>query len=450
MATFSNSEELTPLDLLMPKVYITALLTFPTGEPTSVLHENIQNGVEKLSSQLPWISGRVFSSTVDNRPSLKMCWNADTVPDLIDRGSVEQSYAELAASNMPLDAFPPRLQPISVMTEHNPAEKGAPVFAVSYFRFGDDKGLGLYISMHHNVVDATGYTQVVELLAGSIAGEKPILLNTSDRVRRLSRALSPDMGSTSESPEALFNSHPEYSPSPPVFPTEFPSCTSKIFSIPISQLDVLKGRLAEILSTPPTTNTLLSALTWSTITRARLQRSKDLSGKSSHLAMAVNGRRRIKDLSSPSDPYFGNTVVYSLASLQAERLGAANDGESMQHLAQVCQVVADSQSAERVNSQHIAEVYRLAECAEDYRSIFVGWDLFGSADLTITSWADMDFYKMNFGVKLGKPEFLRMPYMEADGVGLILPRRRSEKEVLEVMIMLRRDDMSVFEDLWRP
>ncbi|CAI7573230.1 unnamed protein product [Penicillium bialowiezense] len=431
MTTFSNSEELTPLDLLMPKVYITALLTFPTNEPTSTLREVIQNGLEKLSSQIPWISGH-------------------TVPDLIDRGSIEQSYAELAASNMPPEAFPPRLQPISVMTEHNPVEKGAPVFAASFFRFGDAKGLGLYISMHHNVVDATGFTQVVELFAGNIAGTEPMSLNMSDRVSRLSRALSPDMDSMSESSDALFTSHPEYSPAPPVFPTEFPSCTSKIFNLSISRIDVLKRRLSEILPATPTTNTLLSALTWSTITRARLQRSQSLARKSSQLAMAVNGRRRIKDLSTPSDPYFGNAVVYSLSSFQAEELGASSDGESIKELAKVCQVIADSQSATRVSSKHIAEVYRLAERAEDYRSIFVGWDLFGSTDLTITSWADLDFYKMDFGAKLGKPEFLRMPYMEADGVGLILPRKRSANEVLEVMVMLRREDMGVFEDLWRP
>lgn len=54
---------------------------------------------------------------------------------------------------------------------------------------------------------------------------------------------------------------------------------------------------------------------------------------------------------------------------------------------------------------------------------------------------------MEFSTKLGKPEFVRVPYTEADGVGLFLPRKRSEgrSEVVEVMIMLRSDGMDVLE-----
>lgn len=194
MAVYQNIEQMTPLDLLMPKVYITALLTFPTQESTPALTQPLQNGLQKLAAQLPWVSGRVFSTTTDaNRPGLKMCWNADAKPDLIDRGSIEQPYTELAASNMQPEVFSPKLLPISVMTEHNLAEKGALVFAASFFRFGDSKGLGLYISMHHNVVDATGFSKVVELFAQNVAGVEPVSLNKSDRIHRLSNALSSEL-----------------------------------------------------------------------------------------------------------------------------------------------------------------------------------------------------------------------------------------------------------------
>lgn len=58
-----------------------------------------------------------------------------------------------------------------------------------------------------------------------------------------------------------------------------------------------------------------------------------------------------------------------------------------------------------------------------YRSVFVCWDLFGSRDLTITSWAGLGFYGMDFGRDLGSWSFVGIPYTEADGVGLVLPRR---------------------------
>jgi hypothetical protein len=80
------------------------------------------------------------------------------------------------------------------------------------------------------------------------------------------------------------------------------------------------------------------------------------------------------------------------------------------------------------------------------RALFVGWDLFGSTDLTITSWAD-------FGSGIGKAGFVRFPYMEADGVAIIMPRkhRGENDEVLEVVVALRRDDMAALEEdeMWQ-
>ena len=92
------------------------------------------------------------------------------------------------------------------------------------------------------------------------------------------------------------------------------------------------------------------------------------------------------------------------------------------------------------------------ERVDDYKTIFFGWDLFGARDLTITSWADLDLYDMEFGEGLGKPEFIGVPYAEADGVGLILPRKRGvpnsaggSDEVLDIMVMLRREDMDALD-----
>jgi hypothetical protein len=84
---------------------------------------------------------------------------------------------------------------------------------------------------------------------------------------------------------------------------------------------------------------------------------------------------------------------------------------------------------------------------DDPRSLFVGWDLFGSRDVTITSWADMDLYNVDFGEGMGKPELLRLPYTDsADGVAIVLPRKRGvEREMIEVVIMLRRDHMEELE-----
>lgn len=72
MSDFSNIERLTPLDLIMPEVYI-AILTFQTTESTTTLQNTLQPGLEKLATQIPWISGQVFPTTLENnKPSLEM------------------------------------------------------------------------------------------------------------------------------------------------------------------------------------------------------------------------------------------------------------------------------------------------------------------------------------------------------------------------------------------
>lgn len=62
----------------------------------------------------------------------------------------------------------------------------------------------------------------------------------------------------------------------------------------------------------------------------------------------------------------------------------------------------------------------------------------------------MDLYALDFGTALGRPTFIRMPSTNADGVGIVLPRRRSDDEVLEVTVMLRKDDLEAVEldEVW--
>ncbi|KAJ5165662.1 uncharacterized protein N7500_007492 [Penicillium coprophilum] len=158
-----------------------------------------------------------------------------------------------------------------------------------------------------------------------------------------------------------------------------------------------------------------------------------------------------RELLNPGISFFGNAVFYSLSKSLADTL-AASDEAPVHSLAEICDHITHSQSTSVINSRHIAEVYQLIDHMKDYRSLFVGWDLFRSRDLTITNWADIDLYGVSFGDVLGKPKFVRLPQMEADGVALILPRQRdASQEVLEIMIMLRCDHMGALEkdSMWQ-
>lgn len=167
----------------------------------------------------------------------------------------------------------------------------------------------------------------------------------------------------------------------------------------------------------------------------------------SRLVTAVNVRQRInEEFSVPENPDFGNTVLYSLAKLPVEALAASIE-EDVHSLAKTCDYISQSQSPSIINSRRITEVCRLVDHTQDYRSLFGGWDLFGSRDLMITSWVGLNLYGMNFGAMLGRPKFVRLPYMKADGVAIFLPRQRAvSEEMLEIMVILRRDDMDFLEN----
>ncbi|KAK7226806.1 hypothetical protein V2G26_014809 [Clonostachys chloroleuca] len=125
-------------------------------------------------------------------------------------------------------------------------------------------------------------------------------------------------------------------------------------------------------------------------------------------------------------------------------------------LTKVSSIISASQSVDQISSDSVAELCSLVNRTEDLKSIFPEWDLFSSRDLTVTSWNGLDIYNLDFGEALGKPKHIRPPYVEADGVGMIMPRAQwtrcdgKQESGVEVIVMLRRDDLAVMseDDIW--
>lgn len=437
----------------MPPTYIRVLLTFRALDPSICPIQSLQTALDRVSKTVPWLSGHVFAtdSTTGQAPGLKIRYSSD-IPGLVllDKGTIDTSYEVLSTQALLFDTIPDDIWPVPPMIDQDLFAKGAPVFGASFFRFADGQGAGLCVGMHHSAVDATAFADIVRLWAQHAAELAPsyATYNSDSNARLVDTLRSTFQTTSSMTTDSLFALHPEYSKIPPSFPSEFPACTCKLFKLSVTHINACKERLKEYLSGTPSTNTFVCVLIWSAITRARMQRSPTLAHENSRLAMAVNGRRRLgARFSTPEEPYLGNLIMYSLAPSSVTDLGFSCM-ESLESFAKVCDAVRQSQSPEKINTRHVAEVYSLVERVEDYKSVFVGWDLFGSRDLTITSWADLDFYEMDFGKGLGKPEFTRIASSAADGVGIILPRKMASTaihEVIEIMVMLRSDDMEVLE-----
>ncbi|KAL4935541.1 hypothetical protein BDV06DRAFT_217351 [Aspergillus oleicola] len=340
----------------------------------------LDRGLEKLSTQIPWLSGRFLPTITSGAKSfLEIRSTARDEPTLLDKG-----------------AIPSDVWPVPGLLIPPLPDSGDPVFAASVFRFAD--------------------AAIIRLWAQNLTNPQlDLVLPPQSISQRLSNAHSPALAEISSLlSDDLIAKHPEYSKVPPQWPTEFPPSTSKLFSIPIHWINFLKELLHKHVCCPITTNTILCALIWTTITRLRTRLT------------AVNGRQRISQtLSTPNNLYLGNAVLYGLSELPAADL-ATSDEDLIRALAQICNCVLASQSPSTINSRHIAEVHHLIKHMDDSGTPFPGWDLFGSKDWVVTSWADLDLYGNDFGEGLGKPR---------DTVG----------EILEMMIMLRKEDMEGLE-----
>ncbi|KAI0385507.1 transferase family-domain-containing protein [Hypomontagnella monticulosa] len=443
-------ESLSPLDLLMPATYIGMLLTFDTPASSTSIAEKLQGGLNVATQRIPYLGGRVFPTppSPGAKPSLKIRWDpAKGLPIIIDKGSITESYDSLSASGMQPADIPADIWPSVDVPHDQLAEHGAPVFSASFFRFSEGNGSGLCIYMHHNVTDAAGLTEVIRIWAQATAGLGPLSSHqVMGRCDRLKEKLSEQLnGIASLCLDELFAAHPEYSRVPPAMPSGFPANTCKIYSVPISKITAIKETLGV---GKPTTNTLLSALLWASITRARLHRKSEKPGDAlSQLVMAVDGRQRMDpEFSKHGSIYPGNSILYALSSISTADLEACQR-DSPQAITKICDALSASCAPKKINSRYVAEVCSLVEKMEDYRAIFPGWDLFNSRDLTITSWANLDLHELDFGENIGKPTFVRPPYVEADGVCIIMPRKRVDtsslvNEQIDVLVMLRRDDMA--------
>ena len=461
MADTKFAEQLTPMDLLMPPGYIGAVLIFKTTQPPSNLINALQASLSTLCDKLPWIKGSLFPTLRmrDQKPSLEVRWSASNdPPQIVDKGLIPETYEYLSKARFPAESIATHLWPAPA-----PREAGAPVFATSVFRFADEKAIGLCIQGHHRVIDGFAFAEITNLWAHFTKNAESPDLNTQSlpgRVSALTKAINknPELVSAvaALSVKEIFKRHPEYSNAPPGMPTEFLDCRSEIISIPIKKIETLKDKLRRHLSKPPTTNTVACALIWAAVTRARARRMPEFTDKASRLPMAVNGRKRLDpSLTDRASPFLGNMVLFSLSEMPVRDLIAAGNHNAIEVLAMVCQLLTSAQSTEHVGKAHIIEVYNLVQAVEDYQGIFPGWALFGSCDLFITSWADLDLYRQDFGIGLGQPQFVRIPYAQGDGNAIILPRRMETTsplslQDLEVVVMLQKEDLDrVKEDaIW--
>ncbi|KAI0189073.1 transferase [Xylaria flabelliformis] len=452
---------LSPLDQLMPPCYTRIFFIFETQDQDNCL-QTLSRGLGALCTWVPYITGHVFQA--QDRKQFSIRWSTDhiitPVIQEIKAGAPMPSLAELQRSRAPIHHFQDSLAPVGWAQ----TTKEAPVFAASYSKL--DGALLLCVCIHHNVMDGGGFAEFMRLWTLACRGEATTAVDAEEPLRRPARirdALSTTSGETPNSSKNIIrprstctSTSPLSTPTEPLAPGR-----SKIFSFPVAKLLQTRHAMEELEGLGNLTNNqVLNALIWSIITRVRMERIRtsrgaSLAGESSRLGFAMNARSRLGE-DFADGRFLGNVNVNGLAEISGSTLEEAsrynptilpseekNRSRSLTSLAEVVSAVRSAVAC--VTKEYIAEVVSIVEQAPDVQTVALGWQIFSTLDLTLSSWANLPFYELDFGPGAGKPAFVRVPQVEADGLVIILPRNRVVDERIEALVALNDDDMDALE-----
>jgi len=250
------------------------------------------------------------------------------------------------------------------------------------------------------------------------------------------------------------------SPIPIPVPVPLPKGGTKLFGFDGEKLERARPKLKEASGWDEkalSVNNILCSIMWACITRARAARhGGKLDRPTSKLGFAINGRRQLGREFSDR-PYLGNVNIFGLPELDASALtdiGATCHAEG--DLACLLPVIEGIYGEiQRVTADHIGDVMSLMEQAPDITKVEPNWVRSHGADLSATSWANMGIYESDFGPLLGKPQFMRVPAFDSDGLVIIMPRRRPSEqgvaEIIEVAAILNAEDLAALEgdDIWK-
>ncbi|KAK7947056.1 uncharacterized protein PG986_011377 [Apiospora aurea] len=453
-------QELTPLDLVVPRMYGTRwILAFPLSPEAdkSQTHENLRQGLAHTIHAIPWIAGSIGlkegSDPAQERVRILDSASGGVMLRYKDLREDLPSYDDLKEKNFPLDKLPnDKVSPVGVM-----AEPPAPVMAAqANFIKG---GLLLTVALHHSAGDATALETILSAWAQNTAATAAA--SGSNNSSSGSVFTSCDAPSNDRSilmqgtpPESMAE-FPEYVLRPnekqlslvvdetaatAAAAFQLPPMSGRIFYFSAAKLADLKREAAAY-----STNDALCAFLWCQMTTARNPAASSSSssateGKVSAFTSAVNIRGR----TNPPLPssYLGNASLPSMTDrLPVSELitgpsesntAAAPTGPLKRAAAAIRASLQRYQSPTRV-PQTIGLLGSRAD-PSDYKHTFRA---FLGPDVVASSWSDIRLLAdgNNWGGEMGAPEVFRIPGDDADGAVVIMPRRPGE-DGLEVVVGL--------------
>ncbi|KAF5254102.1 hypothetical protein FANTH_984 [Fusarium anthophilum] len=417
----SAKQQLTPLDMNMPRLYgIRLVLCFPTNPDMDKrqIYENLKKGLAHTVTSIPWISGQIGPEEGQD-PTTRKVQILDSPSGFKfpykDLTNTLPSYAELQERHFPLAEFTTaQVGPIDVM----PQGPNQPVFAAqANFVEG---GLLLTVGVHHSACDASALDAILStwshntaVASGGSGSYSTFDVPSNDRMPLME-------GDPGIVDEAAF---PEYVLMPTPHPIEgdlssmsgfqMPPLASHLFHFSTESLTKLKEKAGAFSS-----HDALCAFVWQRMTLARMHSGffsdPPTEDSTTRFCFAVNIRSRL----SPPLPssYMGNASMGCVTEKIAVASILSNNGLK-QASATVRRSLKDFSSPGRITS-----TIGLLKSRPDPTDFKLSFNGFLGPDVVESSWADLGVYGHKWGDAIGSLDAVRVPGEGSDGTMMILPR----------------------------
>ncbi|KAK1237393.1 hypothetical protein MKX08_003018 [Trichoderma sp. CBMAI-0020] len=431
-AIIQGPSQLSPLEWIMPRSYISQILCFSSSNPR--ISEVLRDGLAGTLKDVPYLASRVVARA-HPKGSVALSSPCDSPSDLFR----VNTYTDVDYETLKSGAFRP-----SVFDDRSwfSADLGpgtsSPVFrAVLTLVEG---GCLLAVSLHHQTADVTAYGSLLKIWASHCrTGSSEDIGFDQSWLDRTAIVRSP-RNAPADTPLLL---HEEQS-----LPSSQPSRPAKLetqyLKFSGEYLKRLKAKVNRHLPDGTawvSTSDVLTALLWGYIIHSEFSDDDNTTADGKlFMRIAVNSRSRY-DPPLPKE-YLGSSFGVTLVTAKKADLVAI--GSSTEQKVFTCEIAnvaaAVRQSIHVISEQAMSRIVNHLAAQDDISSLKLCEQ---AADVSVVSWADEGVYELDWGAELGHCEAARLSSLKGKRYPVVFPRLPNGD--LEVLVTFNEELMSKWQ-----
>ncbi|KAF2258346.1 hypothetical protein CC78DRAFT_572585 [Lojkania enalia] len=459
-----RSFHLSVLDQRVARTYVQTLsvFPFPSSSEAETAVQALAEGLRVTLNRFPFLAGTLGpEDPVTGKLQLRypaVVTNAH-VADLFTWEIVPNenyNYAHLKRQGMPASVFLGQIFAPRTLREHpgisapdvegiiSYKDNSTPVIGIGAFFIPG--GLVLSTYTHHSVMDGSGRSNFLKHFAEDVrnrAHPLPFKQERDDSVPRLRLdELIAELAHIETDAKARIYGDKvfQYAKTLP----EGTPCAGKIFVISAARVQAFRNSLKEQsveTKRPISIFTILSALVWIHVTRARHPHLKEY--EDTHIAIAVNLRKRLT--AKLSREYMGNLALGTKATMLIADLVSEN---SVTDKTIIRAIQSIDRSIAKVDEAWIHDHFAYLASLGPIVDTELAMRFRFGPDMYMTSWTNFEAYEdWNIpGTATPAPEFFRRSHSEIDGGIVFLPRKPNAnvdgtEPPYEILIRIAEVDM---------